>query len=73
MDTKEKRMKKKIKNKCVQEDLDRLRRCREAIEDPETFSIDPHSCREGVEIVIKNILRARQTARCRGDIEEVSR
>ena len=39
---------------------------REAIEDPGTFSIDPPSYRESVEIAIRNSLRARQIARCRG-------
>ena len=43
--------------------------CREAIKDPGTFSIDPYNCREGVEIAIRNSLRARQTARCQGGVE----
>ena len=45
---------------------------REAIEDPGTFSIDPSSYREGVEIAIRNSLRTRQISRCRGGVEEVS-
>ena len=46
---------------------------REAIEDLGTFSIDPPSYREGVEIAIRNSLRTRQISRCRGGFEEVSR
>ena len=42
---------------------------REAIEDPGTFSIDPPSYRESVEIAIRNSLRARQIARYRGSVE----
>ena len=40
--------------------LNRSASCREAIEDPRTFSIDPPSYQEGVEIAIRNSLRARQ-------------
>ena len=41
----------------------------EAIEDPGTFSINPPSYWEGVEIAIKNSIRARQISRCRGGVE----
>ena len=40
--------------------LDRSTNCREAIEDPRTFSINSPSYREGVEIAIRNSLRAQQ-------------
>ena len=42
---------------------------REAIEDPKTFSIDPPSCWESVEIAIRNSLRTWQIARCRGFVK----
>ena len=42
---------------------------REAIEDPGTFSIDPPSCWESVEIAIRNSLRTWQIARCRGFVK----
>ena len=42
---------------------------RENIEDPGTFSIDPPSYRESVEIAIRNSLKARQIARYRGSVE----
>ena len=40
-----------------------------AIEDPETFSIDPPSYRGSIKIVIRKSLRARQITRCRGGVE----
>ena len=46
-----------------------IKRCREAIEDPGTFSIDPPSYRGSVEIAIRNNLRARQIARCQDCIK----
>ena len=36
------------KQQTQEKKLDRPTSCREAIEDPRTFSIDPPSCREGV-------------------------
>ena len=44
---------------------------REAIEDPGTFSINPPSYWEGVEIAIKNSIRARQISRCRDCLKTV--
>ena len=53
--------------------LDWSTSCREAIKDPRTFLIDLHSCREGVEIAIRNSLIARKIARCQGGVDEVLR
>ena len=57
------------KAKTQEKNLDRSTSCREAIEDPKTFSIDPPSYRGSVEIAIRNNLRARQIARCKGGVE----
>ena len=57
------------KAKIQEKKLNRSISCREAIEDPGTFSIDPPNCRGSVEIVIRKSLRARQIARCRGGVE----
>ena len=57
------------KAKTQEKKLDRSTDYREAIEDPRTFSIDPPSYRGSVEIAIRNNLRARQIAKCRGGVE----
>ena len=57
------------KQQTQEKKLDWSTSCREAIEDPGTFSIDPPSCREGVEIMIRTNLRSRQIARCWGGVE----
>ena len=57
------------KAKTQEKKLDRSTNCREAIEDPGTFSIDPPSYRGSVEIAIRNNLRARQIARCQDCIK----
>ena len=57
------------KAKTQEKKLDRSISCREAIEDPGTFSIDPPNCQGSVEIAIRKSLRARQIARCRGGVE----
>ena len=59
----------RYKSKTQEKKLDRSTSCREFIEDPGTFSIDPSSCRGSVEIMIRNSLRARQIVRCRGGVE----
>ena len=63
----------RYKAKAQDKKLDRSTSCREAIEDPRTFLIDPPSCRGSVEIAIRNSLKARQIARCQGGVEEVLR
>ena len=45
-------------SRCYQANLDGSKSCREAVEGIEAFSIDPPCCREGVEIAIRNSLRA---------------
>ena len=57
------------KAKTQEKKLDRSISCREAIEDPGTFSIDPPNYRGSVEIAIRKSLRVRQIARCRGGVE----
>ena len=57
------------KAKTQEQKLDRSISYQEAIEDPETFLIDPPSYRGSVEIVIRKSLRARKIARCRGGVK----
>ena len=59
------------KAKTQEKKFDRATSCREAIEDPGTFLINPPSCRGSIEIAIRNSLRARQIARCQGCIKTV--
>ena len=57
---------KRCRGKIHQTRLKKLNRstsCQEAIEDSETFLIDPPSCREGVEIAIRNSLSLKQLCR----------
>ena len=61
------------KAKTQEKNRNRSINCREAIEDLGTFSINPPSYQGSVEIAIRNSLRARQIAKCRGGVEEVSR
>ena len=61
------------KAKTQEQKLDRSTRYREAIKGPGTFSINQPSCRGSIEIVIRKSLEARQIARYREGIEEVSR
>ena len=54
------------KVKTQEQKLDRSTNCREAIEGPETLSIDPPSCQGSVEIAIRTkfkILRNSQVSR----------
>ena len=57
------------KAKTQEQKLDRSISYQEAIEDPETFLIDPPSYRGSVEIVIRKSLRARKIAGCRGGVK----
>ena len=68
-------VKKVLRNKAKTQEqkLDRSISYRKAIKGLGTFSIDPPSCRGTVKIEIRKSLEARQIARCRGGIEEVSR
>ena len=52
--------------------LDRSTRCREAIEDAEPLSIDPLGIEQLSGLRLEKAEEARQTARYRGGIEEVS-
>ena len=46
--------------KKAKKKLDRSTSCREAIEGPGTFSIDPPAVETAIEIAIRNSLRSRQ-------------
>ena len=59
------------KAKTQEQKLNRSTSCREAIEDPGTFSIDPPNCRGSIEIAIRKSLRARQIGRCRDCLKTV--
>ena len=53
----------------VEANLNRSTSYRAAIEYLEEILINPPSCQEGVKIVIRKSLEARQIARCRGGVE----
>ena len=53
--------------------LDRSTNCREGIEDPGTFSIDPLVVETAIEIAIRNSLRSWQVGQVSRGVEEVSR
>ena len=59
------------KQQTHEKKLNRSTSCREAIEDPGTFLIDPPGCQGSVKIAIRNSLRARQIARCRDCLKTV--
>ena len=61
------------KVKTQEEKLNRSTNCREAIEGPGTFSIDPSAIEDLSRLRKEKTLRARQIARCQGGIERVSR
>ena len=54
------------------QNLDRSNRCREAIEEAEAFLIDPPIIEKLSGLRLEKAEEARQTARYRGGIEEVS-
>ena len=62
-----------MKKRHRREENRRSTNYREAIEGLGTFSIDTPSCRGSIEIAIRKSLEARQIARYREGIKEVSR